>query len=146
MDKKNLHKEYSNGEVTVVWQSSKCIHSKNCFNGLPKVFNPEQRPWIQLESSNTEAIMAQVGKCPSGALSYYKNGEKEMEEEQMEEQRTKIEVMKNGPLLVHGAITVKGKDGNESAKDKVTALCRCGQSANKPYCDGTHNTCGFKDE
>ena len=70
-------KEYTNGEVTVVWQSDLCIHSENCFKGLSKVFNPNQRPWVNIEGASSQQIMDQVEKCPSGALSYYKNGEKE---------------------------------------------------------------------
>ncbi|HVD99569.1 MAG TPA: (4Fe-4S)-binding protein [Cytophagaceae bacterium] len=68
---KPVTKKYSNGEITVVWQSAKCIHSGNCFRGLPKVFDPRKRPWITLENSNTGTIIEQVKKCPSGALSYH---------------------------------------------------------------------------
>lgn len=142
MDKNNIRKEYTNGDITVVWQSGLCIHSKKCWNGLPQVFNPKERPWINMEGATSEAIKTQVDNCPSGALSWYKNGE----EQKMSEAKTKVEVTKNGPLLVYGAITLVDKHGTEHEKTKVTALCRCGESANKPYCDGTHNTCGFKDE
>jgi uncharacterized Fe-S cluster protein YjdI len=64
-------KEYSNGEVTVVWQAHKCIHSCICWKGLISVFNPKKRPWINIQGDATEKIKAQVDKCPSGALSYY---------------------------------------------------------------------------
>lgn len=66
-------KEYTNGEVTVIWQAEKCIHSTNCWKGLPGVFNPKNRPWINTRGANTKEIIAQVGKCPSGALSYREN-------------------------------------------------------------------------
>ncbi len=62
-------KHYSNGEVTVVWQPGLCQHSGICVRGLPRVFDPRRRPWIELEHADTEAIVAQVGRCPSGALS-----------------------------------------------------------------------------
>ncbi len=68
MDKKNLVKEYSNGEITVVWQSGKCIHSANCVKHLSVVFQPQQHPWINLNGATSEAIIATVNKCPSGAL------------------------------------------------------------------------------
>ena len=68
MDLKNLTKEYSNGEITVIWQSSKCIHSGNCVRNLSKVFNPREHPWIKIENATTEEIVATVNKCPSGAL------------------------------------------------------------------------------
>ena len=64
-----ITKRYSNGEVTVVWQPAKCVHSGICARGLPLVFDPRRKPWIVLESATTEQIVAQVAKCPSGALS-----------------------------------------------------------------------------
>lgn len=60
---------YSSGEVVVVWEAHKCQHSGICFAGLPKVFNPKQKPWVQLQHATSEQIVAQVKECPSGALS-----------------------------------------------------------------------------
>lgn len=62
-------KRYSNGEVTVVWRSALCIHSGVCFRGLPAVFDPRRRPWIAIDAASSAAIVEQVGRCPSGALS-----------------------------------------------------------------------------
>ena len=62
-------KHYSNGEVTVVWQPDKCVHSAVCARGLPLVFDPRRRPWVDASKATTAEIVAQVGKCPSGALS-----------------------------------------------------------------------------
>lgn len=140
MDPKNLTKEYTNGAITVVWKPGLCIHSRICWNaatGLPEVFNPKLRPWINMENNSSERIMEQVGKCPSGALSVYRNGEQPKEETATT--HTKVEVTPNGPLLVHGDITVKDAQGMEVRKTKITAFCRCGHSNNKPYCDGSHS-------
>lgn len=76
MDKKNLTKKYSNGEITIVWQPAKCIHSGICFKGLSGVFDPRRKPWIVMENSDTQSIKTQIEKCPSGALSYLLNEEK----------------------------------------------------------------------
>lgn len=65
-------KEYSNGEVTVLWDASKCIHSANCVKNLPEVFKPKEKPWVQMENSTSENIISIVNKCPSGALSLKK--------------------------------------------------------------------------
>lgn len=73
MNSKDITKEYTNGEVTIVWQSGKCIHSGNCVRNNPDVFKPKEKPWITLENSTTEKIIATVKKCPSGALTYYLN-------------------------------------------------------------------------
>jgi uncharacterized Fe-S cluster protein YjdI len=65
----NNVKEYSNGEVTVVWQPGKCIHSGNCVRNLPSVFKPKEQPWVKIHSATSEEIINAVAKCPSGALS-----------------------------------------------------------------------------
>ena len=66
-------KLYSNGEITVVWQPRLCVHSGICVRGLGAVFKPSRRPWIELQYADTAAIVAQVERCPSGALSWRKN-------------------------------------------------------------------------
>jgi uncharacterized Fe-S cluster protein YjdI len=76
MDRNNLTKEYTNGEVTIVWKNALCIHSGNCVRGLREVFNPKASPWINAEGATTEQIVEQVKKCPSGALSFYMNPDK----------------------------------------------------------------------
>jgi uncharacterized Fe-S cluster protein YjdI len=68
----NPIKEYTNGEVTVLWEASKCIHSANCVKNLPEVFKPKEKPWVHIENSTSEKIVSTVAKCPSGALSIKK--------------------------------------------------------------------------
>jgi uncharacterized Fe-S cluster protein YjdI len=63
---------YTKDNITVVWKPNLCIHSAVCARGLPTVFNPSKRPWINMVGAELEAIVAQVGKCPSGALSIEK--------------------------------------------------------------------------
>jgi uncharacterized Fe-S cluster protein YjdI len=72
---KDITKKYTNGEVTIVWKPTTCIHSAICFRGLGKVFDPQKKPWITPEGTATEQIIDQVKKCPSGALSFYLNSE-----------------------------------------------------------------------
>jgi uncharacterized Fe-S cluster protein YjdI len=67
---------YTNGEVTVLWQPALCIHSGICFKGLPEVFDPRRKPWIEMDKAATETIIQQVSKCPSGALSISANADK----------------------------------------------------------------------
>jgi uncharacterized Fe-S cluster protein YjdI len=138
---KEIVKEYSNGELTVVWKPAKCIHAAECVKALPEVYNPNEKPWIKAENASTQALKDQIAKCPSGALSYKMEGKEDQESASLE---TKVEVMANGPLLVYGTLNVKDKDGKESTKNKTTAFCRCGASNNKPYCDGSHIKVEFK--
>ncbi|MCZ4242407.1 (4Fe-4S)-binding protein [Pedobacter punctiformis] len=142
---KDITKKYTNGEVTIVWKPTICIHSTLCWNnntGLPEVFNPKVRPWIKPENAITEKIVEHVKKCPSGALSFYYNDEEQKPVETTTENI--VETLPNGPLMVYGNLVVKDSDGNKTHKNKVTAFCRCGASNNKPYCDGSHVKIGFK--
>ncbi len=142
---KDITKKYSNGEVTIVWRPSLCIHSTKCFSGLGEVFDPRKRPWITPEGATTDRIIAQVKNCPSGALTYLLNREGTDETEETESKTdTVIEPATNGPLMVYGPIAIKDTSGQVTRKSNVTALCRCGGSANKPYCDGSHKRNGFE--
>lgn len=140
---RDITKTYTNGEITVVWKPSVCIHSTVCFKGLGDVFDPKARPWINMDGAETQHIMEQIDKCPSGALSYYRNADVPGESRTVQAESI-VEVMPNGPLLVYGNLNVKDSAGNTVQKNKVTAFCRCGGSGNKPYCDGTHTKIGFQ--
>lgn len=143
--------QYANTDITVVWQPDKCIHSKICWTNLREVFDPAKRPWVNIEGASTETIMAQVKKCPSGALSFFKNQKEEQagsqtgeEAESTAENRTKIEIRPNGPIIIHTDCAINYSDGRLENRSGVTALCRCGHSANKPFCDGSHRKHNFQ--
>lgn len=70
---KNITKTYTVEDLTVKWESHKCIHSAICFHGLPMVFDPRKRPWININGAPKNDIIAQVKRCPSGALSLQMN-------------------------------------------------------------------------
>lgn len=139
----DITKKYTNGEVTIAWKPDMCIHSAICFRGLGEVFDPKKRPWVNPQGADTEKIVAQVKKCPSGALSYFMNEEAESGQVQVEAE-TIVETVPNGPLMVYGNVTVKDANGTLTKKNKATAFCRCGGSSNKPYCDGTHRKINFQ--
>lgn len=143
---REIIKKYSNDDITIVWQPSKCIHAGICVRGLPEVFHPQDRPWITMDKASTEDLKAQVDACPSGALTYYENNADNQSEQnnQTMKTETEIQIVPNGPLIVKGpvALTQDGKTTEE--KGPATALCRCGASANKPFCDGSHKKVGFE--
>lgn len=144
----DIVKTYSNKDITIKWQPGKCIHSTLCWkgeNGLSTVFNPRERPWINPEGASTEQIIEKIQHCPSGALSFtYNDAAPESKQTAQESEiACTVNVQKNGPLLLKGTIEVIDAEGNTTKHDQVTALCRCGQSSNKPYCDGAHVRSGF---
>ncbi|MBL7733550.1 MAG: (4Fe-4S)-binding protein [Chitinophagaceae bacterium] len=145
----NKEIKYTNGEVTVVWKPDVCIHSTLCWKGLGEVFKPREKPWVQMDGSTSEKIIEQVRKCPSGALSYYMNDEKAATAapgDVVAEAATilKVQVTANGPYLIKTECVVIHADGKEETKSGTVALCRCGASANKPYCDGSHKKIDFQ--
>ena len=127
-----LRKEYANQDITVVWKPDICIHSEICARGLPKVFDPNRKPWIEIDQASSEDIVAQVNKCPSGALSIKSTGAATTEET-----TAKVQLMAGGPLILKGTCEIVDEEGNTQHK-KNAAFCRCTKSANFPFCDGSH--------
>ena len=143
-----MKKEYSTDELTVSWEPDICSHSTICWKaatGLPSVFNPSKPPWIEITASGTDHIIEQVKKCPSGALKYIDKREHIASAVSVQNSETTVTVAPNGPLLINGAITVTDVNGSITQVTKA-ALCRCGASNKKPFCDGSHKTNGFKDD
>lgn len=139
-------KEYSNEEITVIWKPDLCIHSGECVKNSPEVFKPDEKPWITPENSTSKQIMETVDKCPSGALSYRVKDESVSEQEgKTAGDVVKITAMKDGPLLVDGVVEIKDSAGEiKSTKGRTAALCRCGASSSKPFCDGSHTDVDFE--
>ena len=136
-------KTYSNEDIKVIWKPDVCIHSTKCWKSSLAIFNPKRRPWIDMFGGSTEEIIKIVDNCPSGALSYKRNNNLEEDKVLTEEVPTSIQVNKGGPYLVKGKFTFINSDGKEEIKEGSIALCRCGGSNNKPFCDGTHRKIGF---
>jgi uncharacterized Fe-S cluster protein YjdI len=126
--------------IEVHWEPRLCIHMRNCVRGLPNVFRPDARPWIEVDAADADAIAAAVESCPTGALRYRRLDGGPQEEPPDE---TRIEPRPNGPLFVRGRVRIVDSEGEVIREDTRVALCRCGGSKNKPFCDGTHRSNGF---
>lgn len=147
---KETVKEYSNGEVTVFWRSELCIHSANCLIGLPEVFNTRKRPWINVHASDSKAIMKIIDTCPSRAITYLKSTKfvtsKPRKSVKLKSKFARVQILKDGPALVTGNFILRdAKKKKIKVENEVAAICRCGASKKKPFCDGSHLTAGFKD-
>lgn len=135
-------KRYQKDGLEVVWQPGICTHSGICARSLGEVFNPKRRPWIDLNAADQQSIIDTVKHCPSGALSLGTAADAPAESKS-KGSLVSLKVVENGPVLVQGEVTITLADGSEKSQ-KSMALCRCGESANKPFCDGSHSTAGFK--
>ncbi|MGB9868125.1 MAG: rubredoxin [Bacillota bacterium] len=65
-------RRYSNGEIVVIWDPSKCNHNGNCRRKLPQVFDPSKRPWVNIYGADSATIIKVVEECPTGALTWVK--------------------------------------------------------------------------
>lgn len=136
-------RRYSGDGIEVTWEPKLCIHAAECLQRAPEVFAARARPWIRLDGADAAYVAEVVAWCPTGALHAYRTDGAPQEEEQ--QSGVEIRVEPGGPLLIHGNVTVLDAEGVPLRDDVRLALCRCGASRRKPYCDGTHRLIGFSD-
>lgn len=135
-----LHR-YAADDVTVVWDGARCIHAAECVRALPEVFAPDAKPWIRPAAADAQSLAEVVARCPSGALRLEpRDGGPAMDVPPL----NTCLVMPDGPNFVRGDLTLHM--GEATLQDTRIALCRCGHSRNKPYCDNSHRQAGFADE
>jgi uncharacterized Fe-S cluster protein YjdI len=134
-----LTREYPTDEIVVEWEPRLCYHSKNCVRSLPQVFDDSRRPWVKVDAASADEVEAAVSLCPSGALRTRRVGAPAKRRLRPAELRASS----NGPLLVSGNVRILDGEGAVLFEGEKVALCRCGGSANKPFCDGTHAKNGF---
>lgn len=132
---------YGDDRIEVQWEPRLCIHAKNCVRRLGAVFDPERRPWIDVTGAEADEIADTVLSCPTGAL-HFRRLDGGRQEEPVDPPT--VVPRTNGPLYLRGRFRIEDADGNLVREDTRLALCRCGSSGNKPFCDGSHLRVGFK--
>jgi len=122
--------------VTILFDGERCIHSRNCVLDRPDVFVPNVKgEWIHPDRASVAEVDALAKNCPSGAIRYKTHDGSPGETAPLV---NTVRIRENGPLAFHAPLTVAGTDEGLRA-----TLCRCGASARKPYCDGSHSSAGF---
>lgn len=137
-----LPKRYTSDAIDVTYATGRCIHAAECVRGLPDVFDTQRRPWVQPDQAGADAVAEVVQRCPTGALHFERKdgGAGEAAPDQ-----NTITVRPHGPLHVRGDVRLVTPEGEIYLSDTRIALCRCGQSLNKPFCDNAHKAAGFTD-
>ena len=131
---------YEGKGLTVTFEAARCIHAAECVHGLPDVFDPQARPWVAPDAAAPEALEKVIEACPTGALRYRRaDGEDEAPDTE-----ATFSVVADGPLHARGDLHLTLPDGSTERLTRL-ALCRCGASANKPFCDNSHDEAGFRD-
>lgn len=136
-------KVYKGKGVSVRFNAARCTYAAECVHGLPGVFDTQARPWIQPGKATAKEVVAVVGRCPTGALqATYDDGRAA----ETVSARHELRLIADGPHHLRGEIEIRSGSGKTLACETRMALCRCGASSNKPYCDNSHVGRGFKDE
>ena len=133
--------DYNGETVTVHDNRGTCAHIGYCTDQLPEVFRGGAEPWIDPNGASGERIAEQTRRCPSGALSHSVDGV----ERRDQDRPPTVQLVAAGPYFVTGGVELRDTERTEGASLEHYALCRCGRSKNKPFCDGTHWYVDFAD-
>jgi uncharacterized Fe-S cluster protein YjdI len=134
---------YSTPELVVTFDPNLCAHSGVCLRGAPAVFDVSRPDWVHPGAAPADDVAAVVSRCPSGALQVVRVGRPPSRMTAIAPE-VKVSATRNGPLLVNGSVNLGLPDGTTQSRSGSIALCRCGQTGNTPFCDGTHARVGFK--
>lgn len=129
-------------KINVEWDGRLCIHVAECGQAKGELFVTGRQPWCQPDLVTLEDVIDVVERCPSGALTYESN-EKTVKESP--DQENSVVVSYNGPYFVRGELDIEGSADDMKGVAFRVALCRCGHSKNKPFCDNSHEAIGFRD-
>ena len=132
---------YEADAIVVTWDQARCTHAAECIRGLPGVFERNRRPWIDPSAASADDVARVIHRCPTGALQYTRLDGGPPEEAGPNE----VTVQPNGPLVVRGDLLILGEEGEVILEATRVALCRCGSSSNKPFCDGSHREIRFEE-
>ena len=135
-------RDYAGKKITIHDNRRLCAHAGKCTDGLADVWRMGKKPWIDPDNADVEAIIATIEQCPSGALSYSIEGKRNY----VAVAADNVVVSANGPYHVTGQLALNDPSLNTSDVPNQYALCRCGASKNKPFCDGSHWDIEFKDD
>lgn len=127
-------------EAVLVFDSKRCIHSRHCVLDEPEVFIANKPgDWLYPDSATPERLMRVAISCPSGAVSVRDRRDGVSEAAPAV---NVVRVRENGPLAFHAEIDMPAYPPGDASPFRAT-LCRCGQSRNKPFCDGSHGPAKF---
>jgi CDGSH-type Zn-finger protein/uncharacterized Fe-S cluster protein YjdI len=134
--------EYTGKKATVSWNRQLCIHVGECGRAKGDLFVGGRDPWCQPDLASSEEIADVIRRCPTGALTVdFVDGSGVEGPDAV----NSVTVAYNGPLFVRGELEIDGAPADASGVALRAALCRCGKSRNKPFCDNSHEKAGFTD-
>jgi len=134
--------EFDGDKLTVSWDGRLCIHVQECTRAHGELFKSGRQPWGEPDRADADHVAAVVRRCPTGALTYERKDGGAVETPAPENTAT---IANNGPVYVNGDIHLEGAPDDMPGVRTRVALCRCGHSQNKPFCDNAHEKVAFRD-
>ena len=133
---------YPGNQATVSWSRNLCIHIGECGRAEGDLFVGGRKPWCQPDLAADDEVEEVVQRCPTGALSVeFADGSRV----ERAPASNSIQVAYNGPLFISGELQIADAPVDLPGLKFRAALCRCGKSRNKPYCDNSHLNSDFSD-
>lgn len=142
--RRGVARTYATDRIEVLWEPRLCVHIGECFQGLPDVFDPWARPWVRPDAAEPDELAEVVMRCPTGAL-HFRRLDGGPQEDDLISDDVELAALPDGPMQVRGRVRLVDGEGEVIREDTRMALCRCGASRHKPFCDGTHRIIGFQD-
>ncbi|MEO0548889.1 MAG: CDGSH iron-sulfur domain-containing protein [Pseudomonadota bacterium] len=135
--------EYKGEAQTVTWDRRLCIHVGECGAAKGDVFVSGRDPWCNPDLAGEADVQGIITRCPTGALAVRTPDSAAVSE--AAPGSNDIHVANDGPLYVTGDLAIDGAASDMQSVSRRAALCRCGQSKNKPFCDNSHREADFRD-
>ncbi len=135
-------KLFAGSEIDVHWDGRLCMHAEECVRASGELFVVGRRPWAEPDKVQPDEVVETCLRCPTGALTFTR---KEGGEEEVPAAINTIVVANDGPLYLTGQLQIDGIEENMDGVAHRAALCRCGLSRKKPFCDGSHTKGDFRD-
>ncbi|MAF95312.1 MAG: hypothetical protein CMM60_06115 [Rhodospirillaceae bacterium] len=134
--------DYDGKDAVVTWDGRLCIHVAECGRARGDLFVTGRKPWCDPDRAPADEIVDVIERCPTGALTVrWKDGN----EAESADKKNVVVIANNGPLYARGNLEIDGASDDMPGVRFRAALCRCGRSGNKPFCDNSHEDAGFRE-
>jgi len=133
---------YTGNDVEITYDVERCIHAAECANGLPGVFNPDRKPWVDPDGATVDEVAEVIRRCPTGSLKYRRLDGGAAEKATG---TPGVAVEEDGPLYMKGNLEIHVPNADQPLVETRAAFCRCGASKAKPFCDNAHEEAEFRD-
>ena len=134
--------KFDGKQLDVLWDGRLCIHVGECTRATGELFVSGRKPWGQPDLGEAEHVTDVCHRCPTGALTYQRKDGGSLE---ATPPANFVTLANNGPLYFEGNLQIDGAADDMPGVKHRAALCRCGDSKSKPFCDNTHEDENFRD-